>query len=246
MHTRKWKTASKPDILQDNEAHIWHIDIKKTDHELECYHNLLSINEKEQANRFYFDRDRIRHIITHGVLRLLISGYLGIKHNDIYYNYNKYRKPELPTVANKKLCFNLSHSGTYIVYAFSWNRELGIDIEKIKTIKDADSIVGRFYSEHENNDYFSLPDTVRSKAFFNCWTRKEAYIKARGDGLHFPLNRFSISINPDDPPVLIDVKDEPLEKDRWHFHEFKVNDEYCSVIAIEDKKIVFRYFQWLK
>lgn len=242
----KWKVQSKPVILQNNEVHIWLVDIKNNVHDLEFYCKLLFAEELDQANRFHFEKDRIRHVITHGILRLLISRYLGIKPDEILFTYNKRRKPEIVNKSNKKLCFNLSHSGNYILFAFSWDRKLGIDIELEKQIKDADGIIERFCSEHEKKEYFSFPPESRSKIFFNCWTRKEAYIKARGDGLYFPLENFSVSIDPLKPPLLLEVKDEPHEKEHWYFHDIIADKDYSSCLAIESKEIEILYFNWEK
>jgi 4'-phosphopantetheinyl transferase len=241
-----WEIPSMPVVLGNNEAHIWHVDIKKTAHDLEYYRGLLSDEEREQENRYHFERDRMRYAITHGVLRLLIGVYLNIAPHKVSFNFSKRYKPALSDNANLKLCFNLSHSGNFIVYAFSMDCELGIDIETIRKMKDADGIIERFCSEREKVDYFSVPKKDRTKAFFNCWTRKEAYTKARGDGLYFPLDHFSVSLKPGDSPRLIEVADESGEKDRWDIHEIPVHDEYLGALAIENRKSILRFFQWVK
>ncbi len=231
--------------LNNTEVHIWNVDIQKHVHDLELYHKLLSSAETEQAGRFHFEKDKIRYTITHAVFRLLISSYSGIEPVDVEYSYNKHKKPCLQEKAKfKNLTFNLSHSGMLIVFAFALNRELGIDIEKIKPMNDADGLIERFCSEREKSDYFSIPAEMRNKAFFRCWSRKEAYIKARGTGLYFSLAKFSVSIKPEDPPMLLEVKDEPDETERWRLYDLDISKDYSSSLMVENGEVMLRFFEW--
>ena len=150
-----WKSPDMPVILRDNEIHIWIAYIENLIHDKDYYYTLLSSDEKERTSRFHFELDKNRNIISCAILRLLISNYTDIKPEQIKYNYNKFKKPEIAEENNQKVRFNLSHSGYYIIYAFSLNREIGIDIEKNRQMNDADSIIRRFCSESEKLEYFS-------------------------------------------------------------------------------------------
>lgn len=236
-----------PDInitLQDNEAHLWLVNINKSFRDLDYYTALLSPEEKKRSGRFHFSRDKNRNIITYAVLRLLISNYINIDPAQVMYKYNQYNKPEVANRKNSGLGFNLSHSGNYIIYAFSLRREVGIDIEQKREINYADSIVKRFCSEKEKTEYFSFPPEQRNEIFLCCWTRKEAYIKARGEGLNFQLNNFTVSLNPADPPALLDVSDEPFEKQKWSLYDIEVHNGYYSTLAAEGKNLILRFFKW--
>jgi 4'-phosphopantetheinyl transferase len=247
IHNQFIRTKPSADlILHQDEVHIWIVDIEKNSTDLRYFRELLSSEELLQADKFIFEQDRIRYSLTHGVLRLLINMYTGINKKNINYTLGKFHKPGLQASSGKELCFNLSHSGNYILFAFSWAKELGIDIEQIRDMQDADSIIERFCSEKEKVEYFSIQKENRTKAFFKCWTRKEAYIKARGDGLYFPLNNFTVSIKPDTQPALIEVKDEPLENNRWKLHDLKINDLYSSALVADKSKLNRSFFEWIR
>ncbi|MBN2040683.1 MAG: 4'-phosphopantetheinyl transferase superfamily protein [Spirochaetes bacterium] len=240
-----WKTPEMPAILKGNEAHIWLVEINKQVRELDYYASILTSDEKKRSSRFVFEKDRNRDIINRAVLRLLLSKYIKIDPGRINYNYNKFNKPELSHPVNNELKFNLSHSGNLIIYAFSLRREIGIDIEKKRELNDADGIISRFCSEQEKSEYFSYPAEERGNIFISCWTRKEAYIKARGEGLAFPLNNFTMTLAPDKSPALMHVKDEKAEEKRWSFYNIIVPDDYNSTLAIEGNNIKLLYYKWI-
>jgi 4'-phosphopantetheinyl transferase len=247
IHNQFIRTKPSADlILHQDEVHIWIVDIEKNSTDMKYFRELLSPEESKQADKFIFEKDRFRYTITHGALHILICAYTGVNEKLINYIQGKYRKPGLQVSSWKKLYFNLSHSGNFILYAFSWDLELGIDIEQIRDMQDSDSIIERFCSEKEKAEYFSIQKENRTQAFFKCWTRKEAYIKARGDGLYFPLNNFTVSIKPDTQPALIEVKDEPLENDRWKLHDLKINDLYSSALVADKSKINLTFFKWIR
>ena len=235
------KIKSNRKILHDNEVHVWLVDIEKSLQEIEFYRKLLLSFELEKSNSFRFEKDRKRYILTQSILRLLISSYLNIKPAKIIYSYNVNRKPEIANIYDKKLCFNLSHSGNFIIYAFAWTSQLGIDIELKRQLEDTDIIIDRFCSEIEKKQYFFIQPEDRLDMFFDLWTRKEAYIKARGEGVSSALEKFSVSIDPSKRPFLIEEKDQPFAKEDWYFHNIAFNTKYsaCLVVECNIKKIYF-------
>ena len=122
--------------------------------------------------------------------------------------------------AASDLRFNVSHSDDVAVYAFSTGREIGIDIESIRVIRDAEDIAARFFSRRENEAYLALDPRDRPLGFFNCWTRKEAFVKALGDGLYHPLDRFDVSLAPGEPAKILRVENTPGEDCGWTLHSF--------------------------
>ena len=158
---------------------------------------LLSDAERQRAGRFAFDRDRRRFTVARARLRQLLAAQLGVEPESVELAYGTHGKPALARHStDSHLRFNVSHSEDVAVYAFAGGREVGIDVEVVRTITDADDIAARSFSRHENEAYLALDPRDKPLGFFNCWTRKEAFIKALGDGLSHPLDRFDVSLTP--------------------------------------------------
>ena len=147
----------------------------------------LMEDERIKAERFYFQRDRKRFMVCRGVLRMILGRYLHIEANRVHFSYGPYGKPYLKeTLGDSTLRFNLAHSHELALHAFARSREIGVDIEYIRYIPDAEQIALNFFSENENAVLHVLPTSQKQEAFFNCWTRKEAYLKALGVGSSQP------------------------------------------------------------
>jgi 4'-phosphopantetheinyl transferase len=155
---------------------------------------LLSPQERARAARFHFDRDRHRFIAGRGHLRELLGGMLGVPPAEIKFSYNAYGKPETAGVR-----FNVSHSEWMALMAISRSRVVGVDIERKNRAFVNDRIPERFFSPAEVQALRALPEGQQTEAFFNCWTRKEAYVKARGLGLSLALDSFDVSLAPGEP-----------------------------------------------
>jgi 4'-phosphopantetheinyl transferase len=182
---------------------------------------LLSNAERQRASRFAFAVDRRRFTVARAWLRRLLSARLGIRPESIELVYGAHGKPALAQrCALSDLRFNVSHSDDFAVYAFASGREIGIDIESIRVIGDAEDIAARFFSRRENEAYRALEPRDRSLGFFNCWTRKEAFVKALGDGLDYPLDRFDVSLTPGEPAKILRMESMPGEQCGWTMHSF--------------------------
>ncbi|CAM4415826.1 4'-phosphopantetheinyl transferase family protein [Zobellia nedashkovskayae] len=214
--------------LPESEAHIWYFNSNDFD-ELDRYLKLLSQDEIERANRFKFQKDRKTYILARGLLRILSERYLNIHDDQVCFTYNEFGKPsyDLKTL----LRFNVSHSGELIVLAFVAKGEVGVDVERIKTNFDIVKIAEGFFSKDEVSSVLAFPEEKRAKAFFNCWTRKEAFIKAKGVGLSFDLTSFSVSIN-DNNPELLRTQWNPSEKNDWKLFSFVPQEGYCSALSV--------------
>jgi 4'-phosphopantetheinyl transferase len=187
---------------------------------------LLSPDEHRRAARFRFDRDHRRFVVARGHLRLLLGRYLACEPSEIVFRYGAHGKPELPG-----LQFNLSHAGEVALYAFAQTRTVGIDVEVVRALDDADRLVDRFFSAHEVSAYRALSAETRRRAFTACWTRKEAFIKALGEGLTHPLDAFDVTVHPDEPPTLLDVRGgDPA---RWDMRALPVGDEYAATLVAD-------------
>jgi 4'-phosphopantetheinyl transferase len=195
---------------------------------------LLSHDEQARAARFHFERDRRRFIVGRGALRIMVGRYLGADPDQLRFRYESHGKPSLSVEFNHcGLRFSLAHSNELAVYAFTRGRELGIDVEYIHSLPDAEQIAARFFSAQENVTLRTLPESQRLEAFFNCWTRKEAYIKAIGDGLSHPLDQFQVSLSPEEAARLLNVEGTPEETTRWSMTSFVPAPGYVAALVVE-------------
>ncbi len=228
--------------LHSDEVHIWHASVDVSERCLEHFERVLSHDEVKRANRFHFECDRRRFIVAHGLLRYFLSCYCFSTPYKHSFDYNYYGKPGLS--GNTQLHFNMSHSGKYVLYGFTRGREIGVDIEHVRKTENLELIINSYFSSREIYEFSKLSKQFRNKAFFSCWTRKEAYIKAQGKGLSLPLNQFSISFIPDEPVELLETQHNVKEKSRWSLTEIAVNAEYAAAVAVEGHNLSFLNRQW--
>jgi 4'-phosphopantetheinyl transferase len=182
---------------------------------------LLSDAERQKASRFAFERERGRFIVARARLRQLLAERLGMEPESVEFTYGVHGKPALARrLAQPDLRFNVSRCGDVAVYAFAPGREIGVDVEAVRVIRDADDIAARFFSRRENEAYLALDPRDRPLGFLNCWTRKEAFIKALGDGLYHPLDRFDVSLAPGEPARILRVASTPGAHCGWTLHSF--------------------------
>jgi 4'-phosphopantetheinyl transferase len=195
---------------------------------------LLSEDERKRASRFVFDRDKRRFVVARAGLRKLLAHQLRLDPSSVELKYSSTGKPALgDQSAIADLRFNVSHSEDVAVFAFALGRDIGIDVEFVRAIPDADGIAARFFSLRENEAYFALDARDRPQGFFNCWTRKEAFIKAIGDGLSHPLDRFDVSLAPRDPARILSVDGVPGEDCGWMVHSFFPSPGFVAAVVTQ-------------
>ena len=196
---------------------------------------LLSDAERQRASRFAFDRDRRRFIVARAGLRRLLSARLGVRPESVELTYGAHGKPTVSRrFADADLRFNLSHSEDVAVYAFAPGREIGVDVEAVRVIPDADDIAACFFSRRENEAYFALDRRDRPLGFFNCWTRKEAFIKAIGDGLYHPLDCFDVSLAPAEPAKILRVEGKSGDHCGWCLDSFSPAPGFVAAVVTEN------------
>jgi 4'-phosphopantetheinyl transferase len=197
-------------------------------------HELLSADERRRARSFHFEKDRSRYVVARGYLRVILSRYLNAEPNSLRLRNNSYGKPTLVGSGHEeRLHFNLSHSGSLALYAITQRRRVGIDVERIRDDLSHEEVAKRFFSPTERAMLHSLPVESRTKAFFDCWTRKEAYVKGRGEGLTLPLEQFSVSIDPTQPIGLIENRVHPADVSLWSLEGIDPGPGYAAAIAVE-------------
>lgn len=202
----------------------------------------LSADEIKRADRFHFEADRHRFIVSHTSLRDILSRYLYQPPQDIEFTDGKHGKPVISS--NTNLDFNLSHSGDFALIGIAREYKVGVDVERFRHDMEHEKIAQRFFSEKENAEWGILPAEQKMIGFFNCWTRKEAYIKAHGLGLLLSLGGFDVSLTPNEPAILHGTRPDPQEASRWTLLSLDVYPKYAGAVAVQGKNVEFRFWNW--
>lgn len=193
---------------------------------------LLSEDERDRAGRYAFERDWRRFVVARGRLRELLAERLDTRPELVELTYGKRGKPALASpLSHGALHFNVAHSGELAVYAFSKSGEVGVDVEALRTLPDADEVAARFFSPREREAYRALDPCHKRMGFFNCWTRKEAFLKALGDGLYHPLDSFDVSLTPGEPARILRVADAPGEESGWTLESLIPAPGYVAAVV---------------
>src|SRR5262245_12475735 len=236
---------SAGDELGADEAHVWTASLDQPANVVAKLAPLLSRDEYQRAMRYYRPVDRDRFIVGRGVLRKIISAYLALPAGQLRFTYNEYGKPAVSDDQNDRaLNFNLSHSGELALYAVTRERVVGIDIEYIRKNFATLEIAEHFFSMDELAALKSLPVDLRTTGFFTCWSRKEAFIKAKGMGVSYPLGRFTVSLAPDEPPALLKVDDDEREAGQWKMYELRPGAGYVATMLVTEPQISLKYYHW--
>ncbi len=221
-------------VLEGSDIHLWWSKFAAESAGDDKFWALLSGAEHERADRFRFAVHRKRFVICRGMLRKLLSAYKGIPPDSLQFSYNRYGKPELQTpVAAEPLHFNVSHSDQTIVIALTRAAPLGVDVEYMRRKTDYRNIAKRFFATAEWEDLCNVPQALRRRAFYNCWTRKEAYIKALGSGLSTSLNSFVVTLRPEHAPRVVLVDGDPRQAKDWSLYHFNPDPDTVGALAIK-------------
>lgn len=211
---------------------LWRIDLDQDETVRSALAKWLAPDEHERAARFIFDRDRHRYIIGRGFMRLRLGPYLEIDPGRVPLTVNAYGKPQL-SGGSPALWFNLSHSGGQAVLAVSPDFELGVDIEQRREIRD--DLAGRYFAPGENAALANLHPLEREEAFFRCWTRKEAFIKAIGAGMSLPLASFEVSLENAPETTLLHWDADPSAVKKWRFFSFSLGPDIVGAVALDSQ-----------
>jgi 4'-phosphopantetheinyl transferase len=228
--------------LQPHQVDVWRVSLDLPTASVKLIESVLSADESQRAARFHFPADRDRFIVAHGRLRRILTRYLHCEPHQLVFSTGQYGKPGL--ISHEGIDFNLAHSGDYAVVAVTRGRKVGVDVERFRHDMELESIARRFFSQGEVSELLALPPEQREAAFFNGWTRKEAYIKAHGLGLSLPLDSFDVSLAPNKPAVLRATRPNPREAARWTFESLEVDSGYASAVAVEGQGLEFRLWDW--
>ncbi|MFC1878895.1 4'-phosphopantetheinyl transferase family protein [Chloroflexota bacterium] len=221
--------------LPPDSVHVWAVDLDSLAAQAERDTGILSSAENQRGDRFRFARDRQRFITRRWALRILLGRYLNLPTTLLHFEHNPYGKPALPPELGD-LSFNISHSAGLALLAFTRARQIGVDIERLRPDYDYPGVVGRFFSNNEQAALRALPPAQRRWAFFAGWTRKEAYIKAHGQGLSLPLDQFDITLTPNQPAQLLATRHDPADATRWRLQHLEPSPGYLAALAVEGRK----------
>jgi 4'-phosphopantetheinyl transferase len=231
--------------LGQGEVHVRIASLERRQSELRFFESILAKDEIDRASRFHFQKDRERFVAGRGLLRMILSSYVGVPPGEIIFTYGSRGKPGLQRQEGRQpIEFNLAHSNGTAIYAITQDRPVGVDIESVKHEFPIESVAERFFSKVEVAALRSLPEDVRRTAFFKCWTRKEAFIKALGDGLSCPLADFDVSLAPGEPARLLDVRWASEEAHRWCMEDIDSVADYAAAIVFSGPQCRMHVSQW--
>lgn len=224
---------TNPTLARD-EVHVWHACLERMRRRVKSFWQILSPDERIRAERFHFSNGRETFVVVRGQLRTILASYLDVHASQLCFRYNAYGKPSLALEQNdRELCFNLSYSGGHALFAISNDQPLGVDVERIRTDLSYEQVMEHFFSPGEIAAIRALPPESQVRAFFSCWTRKEAYVKVQGEGLSFPLSEFDVSQTLLTSTAHLQAGD-PLGRERlWLVQELIPSPGYIGAIVVQ-------------
>ena len=224
-----WQSPPESLSLDAGQVHVWRICLEQDDEVLDRFRRILQPEELDRAGRFRFERLQRHFVAARGFLRYVLARYVAANPDELRFSYNAYGKPTL--AGGRSLQFNMSHSHEVALVAVTRAAAVGVDVEHIRSDFASDEIATRFFSRLEVETFSSLPKEEQVAAFFRCWARKEAYIKAIGKGLSQPLDGFDVTLAPDDPAALLRRGEEDTLT--WSMSDIDVGPDYASALAVE-------------
>jgi 4'-phosphopantetheinyl transferase len=240
-----WRDPPEAATIDRDEVHVWRAALDWAPSRQQNLHRFLAADEQARAAQFYFEKDRRHFVIARGMLRDILGRYLNRAPESLAFRYGSHGKPALVGRSNEcGICFNLSHSRGRALCAVTSGREVGIDIEQVRDEPAVVEIAERFFSPREVAALRALPALEQGPAFFRCWTRKEAYIKARGQGLSIPLDGFDVSLAPGEPAALLGVRPDSSEQLRWSLQSLDAGPGFAAALAVEGQGWRLRCWQW--
>jgi 4'-phosphopantetheinyl transferase len=239
-----WQPAPRKLVLSDDEVHVWRTYLLQTGSMMDRFCDVLAEDEVARSKRFRFDSDRQKFIVARGVLRLILCRYIAAEPSQLRFTYGPYGKPVLLDKGEEcSLRFNLSHLADLALYAISDKREVGIDVESLNSNSAPQEIARRFFSSREAGEICGLPPERQREAFFHCWTRKEAYVKARGEGLSFPLDRFEVPLASGTSVTLLREIRELESASIWSLYQVPAARGYSAALVVEGGRCGLRFWE---
>jgi 4'-phosphopantetheinyl transferase len=219
--------------LPEDEVQLWRLHLEALAASENRWFPLLSSDERARAARFIPRQARQRFVVTRGLLRAVLAAYLVTDPKKLKFQTSRANKPSLgPPHADSGISFNVTHSAGVALLAFSRRRELGVDVEYVRRDLDIEGIACRFFSPHEKKQLAAVTGNDKFEAFFRCWTRKEAYLKARGEGLWLPLDEFDVCVATGTGNALLATRPDASEAARWSLREVAAGPGYVAALCV--------------
>ncbi len=230
--TIEWPPPPSSLSIQRGEVHVWAWDYEYSTDELSRHIAILSPDEHSRMQRFRFERDRVQYAVCHSILRILLGRYLGLSTSSISFVKNEFDKPRLaPNLVASELAFNLSHTTRVGVLAIASGLSVGVDIEEVRPVQPG--TVEQYFSAHEQASLARLKDSEWLEGFYNCWTRKEAILKAEGTGLNVRLDAFDVSLRPEVKAEVLCVRPDAGFTSSWHLVELRPASGFVGALATD-------------
>jgi 4'-phosphopantetheinyl transferase len=241
----QWQTQDQPDLLREDEVHLWIAPLTTPPEKLFYFESVLSADEKERARRFRNISDRKRYLIARGSLRRLLGYYVASVPDRLQFTYNAFGKPSLSGQTSQAvLNFSISHSEDRALFGFARGRRIGVDLEYIRADIDVLELAKRYFSPDEFRQLRRLPANKQCEAFYCAWTRKEAYLKACGESLSFGLERVEVSLIPAEPAMIRKVAGASNASQHWTLKHLSPAPSYLGTVAVEGRTVTFKFLDW--
>ncbi len=240
-----WYSPPEQLALGDDEVHVWLATLDLPASHIYTLEQTLTDDEKKRVQEYRFQKDRTHFIAARGILRAILGRYLTKASGMFRFHYNEYGKPFLAEETNNSLSFNLAHSHGMAMYAIARKWDVGIDLEYISKDIACEQIAAHFFSPYEIGMLRAVPPERQYEAFFNCWTRKEAYIKARGMGLSLSLSDFDVSLIPGTPAALLNIREGNQHVSDWSLLDMSFNTDYAAALAVKGPPFRLQCWQWV-
>ncbi len=244
MSDLEWAAPPQRLALSGSAVHVWRAALNLAEAQVAALGAALNADEQARAARLRLDDKRRAFVVARGILRDILGRYLGLHPRDIQFAYTAQGKPELAACQAAGPCFNLAHSGDLALVALANARPIGIDLERQRPVEAADLLVERFFSPGERAAYRRLPPEQKSPAFLLGWTRKEAYLKARGEGLALPLNQFEVTLSPGEPPALVADWHSPPSAAPWVLLDLDAGPGFTAALAVPGAVDELAAWEW--
>lgn len=239
----EWPSAPDAIRLTPGQVHLWAAALHEFLDQVPKLELVLSHDELARAGKFHFVEDCNRYMIRHALLRLILSPYLEQRPSTIEFQHGAYGKPEVRRrSAARPVFFNTSHSSEIAVYAITLDCPVGVDVERTRQIPEIEDIASRFFLPRETRTLLALPASSRLQAFYSCWTRKEAFLKATGEGIAENLEKVEVTLAPEDQPEVVSLTGDPRARERWQLRPFSPAAGYLGCLAYRNETLAFS--QW--
>jgi len=228
-----WPPSPAELLLDPQAVHVWAVPLDLPPEGIASLATVLSTNELERAEKFRFPHLRSRYVAARGSLRVLLGRYLQLDPAALEFSYSSRGKPTLKGQGAESLHFNLAHSHELALIAITRAAPVGVDVERIRPMRDADRIADRFFSTREAEAFRKVPAAEQDAAFFSLWTRKEAWLKATGDGISESLSKFEVTFLNDDEPRVVAIAGDSAAGAAWSLSALDPAGGFVGALALQ-------------